>query len=804
MNRYKVTKQLGDGTYGSVLKATHRQTGEVTAIKKMKKKFYTWEECMQLREIKSLKKLNHPNIVKLKEVIRENDELFFVFEYMEGNLYELMKQRDRLFPEAHIRNIMFQMLQGLAFMHKHGFFHRDLKPENMLVKGDVVKVADFGLAREIRSRPPFTDYVSTRWYRAPEVLLRSSNYNSPIDQWACGAIMAELYTLRPLFPGSSEADEIYKICSVLGSPTMRTWPEGIKLAAQMQFRFPQFVPTPLSQLITNASPEGIALMQDLMLYDPQQRPTVSAALQYPFFQANNALPAPCSTAETIQSTFTRRPVQKSEAEMKIEERAMAKQMQEELERGQTFQTPVVNVLHETAEAARINSTYVQSRLAGEPRMGPPTNKPPAEDLDGSLAGLAGNASSYQSSSVSAAPAVPTTQQDHASVMFKPSHDGGFNASTFGANSGIKPVNGLAYQSQLESSTALPTAASTAEGNPVTTSAVDPLASLLGESEFSLGHLGVGFQSSVASAHPSSHLPSHTHGHTHNTGDPASGVKKSAFGGAGNYQSNNNYSIDEEKSYINNNNNINNMSHMNSNMNTSNLSNNNYNNKSSALGTFDSYLSGNNDNRVGKPGGVPRQPLGVGAPVSSFPSHQHQQPVPSLGGGSFGNPGVISGGSNLLGGSSNPSHLGGGGGGGVGVSGMSALSGSNLKPGYSNYGAPSASNSLGGIGISSSSAGNAGALGGYSAGRYGGGGALGGGGGYGAPSGGGGYGQKNVLGGGGSSAASASNSRFGRLAQFGMVGSTGSNVNSNPAPTGGYGAPSGGGYGGGGGYGRHKF
>jgi len=135
----------------------------------MKKKFFTWEECMQLREVKSLKKLNHPNIIKLKEVIRENDELFFVFEFMEANLYEVMKRRERHFPESKIRNILFQILQGLAFMHKHGFFHRDIKPENMLMRGDTCKVADFGLAREVRSRPPYTDYVSTRWYRAPEV-----------------------------------------------------------------------------------------------------------------------------------------------------------------------------------------------------------------------------------------------------------------------------------------------------------------------------------------------------------------------------------------------------------------------------------------------------------------------------------------------------------------------------------------------------------------------------------------------------------------------------------------------------------
>lgn len=188
------------------------------------------------------------------------------------------------------------MLQGLAFMHKHSFFHRDIKPENMLVKGDIVKVADFGLAREIRSRPPFTDYVSTRWYRAPEVLLRSTTYNSPIDAWAMGCIMAELFTLRPLFPGSSEGDQLYKICSVLGNPTHSTWPEGMKLAAQMNYRFPQFVPTQLSQLIPHASPEAIQLMTDLLKYDPNQRPTSSQALQYPFFQVNVNVSVPLTVS----------------------------------------------------------------------------------------------------------------------------------------------------------------------------------------------------------------------------------------------------------------------------------------------------------------------------------------------------------------------------------------------------------------------------------------------------------------------------------------------------------------------------
>lgn len=167
----------------------------------------------------SLKKLNHANLIKLKEVIRENDTLYFVFEYMKENMYQLMKNRDKLFPESVIRNMMYQVLQGLAFMHRHGFFHRDMKPENLLCCGtELVKIADFGLAREIRSRPPFTDYVSTRWYRAPEVLLHSTNYNSQIDLWAVGCITAELYTFTPLFPGNSEIDQIFKICSILGTP----------------------------------------------------------------------------------------------------------------------------------------------------------------------------------------------------------------------------------------------------------------------------------------------------------------------------------------------------------------------------------------------------------------------------------------------------------------------------------------------------------------------------------------------------------------------------------------------------------
>eukprot|EP00035_Acanthoeca_spectabilis_P037855 m.47991 g.47991 ORF g.47991 m.47991 type:complete len:703 (-) comp8890_c0_seq1:1344-3452(-) len=302
--RYEIQKRVGDGTYGYVnLVRSKEAPNERYAIKVMKKSYFSWDECMTLREIQSLKKLNnHPNIIKLKEVIRENNTLYMVFEFMQANLFELMQQRNKPFPEADVKHVTFQVMQGLAYMHRLGYFHRDMKPENLLCNGvDQIKIADFGLAREIRSRPPFTEYVSTRWYRAPEVLLRSDRYNSPVDLWAVGAIMAELYTLRPLFPGSSEVDEIFKVCQVLGTPTAATWAEGVKLASRMSFKFPQIAPTPLRQLVPQATSEGIDIMLKMMMWNPGHRPSCSEALRHPYF-AGCAQPVPTATTSPASTT----------------------------------------------------------------------------------------------------------------------------------------------------------------------------------------------------------------------------------------------------------------------------------------------------------------------------------------------------------------------------------------------------------------------------------------------------------------------------------------------------------------------
>jgi len=310
MDRYKIQQHIGDGTFGSVYKGLVVKTGEVVAIKKMKKKFYSWDECMSLKELKSLKKLNHPNVTKLKEVVKVSDELYFVFEYLEKNIYQMYseaKASGKPIPESQIRSIIYQTAAGLAHMHKQGFFHRDLKPENLLMKGDTVKVADFGLAREIRSRPPYTEYIATRWYRAPEILLKAPNYNSPVDIFALGCIMAELYLQAPLFTGESELDQLHKICSVLGTPSQGLWNEGHRLAAKMNFTFPQFPPTHLSSHIPRACDDALHLMAEMFRYDPQRRPAASQILQHPFFTGHMPIERHISPSSMHMTDYNKSP-----------------------------------------------------------------------------------------------------------------------------------------------------------------------------------------------------------------------------------------------------------------------------------------------------------------------------------------------------------------------------------------------------------------------------------------------------------------------------------------------------------------
>lgn len=294
MERYTIIKKIGDGSYGSVYKALDKSTNALVAIKKIKRKYKSWEECLSLREINSLRKLSHPNIIKLKRVVKVNEEVFFIFEFMEGNLHQLINHSSLELTERKIRLLMIQALTGLKHAHDNGYFHRDLKPENLLVQDDTLKLADFGLARLINSKDPFTDYVSTRWYRAPEVLLHSKNYGTPIDIFALGTIMAELYLFRPIFPGVNERDQLLKQCTILGVPTNYLWPEGYRLASVMNFKFPDSNCCKLDEIIPKASKEALDLMAKMMNMNPKKRFTVTECINHPFLKD----PLPVSNPES--------------------------------------------------------------------------------------------------------------------------------------------------------------------------------------------------------------------------------------------------------------------------------------------------------------------------------------------------------------------------------------------------------------------------------------------------------------------------------------------------------------------------
>ena len=296
MEKYEVIKRLGGGSFDDVYLGKELATSDMVAIKVLKKKYRKLEQCYELREVQSLQKLckeslssqkGYDNIIKLKEIIfeKKNGKLSLVFEYMETDLYELMKKRSpsRL-SEDEIKDITYQILLGLFHMHKYGFFHRDMKPENLLLTGKKVKIADFGLAREIRSIPPFTEYVSTRYYRAPECILRSQNYNSPVDIWAVGCIMAEMYMHpMPLFYGASEKEVFIKICTTLGSPNKSNWHEGVNQASKIGMKYPQSSGTDLANIVIGASPEAIDLMKQMLKWAPNARATAASLLNHPFF-----------------------------------------------------------------------------------------------------------------------------------------------------------------------------------------------------------------------------------------------------------------------------------------------------------------------------------------------------------------------------------------------------------------------------------------------------------------------------------------------------------------------------------------
>ncbi|NXP02310.1 MOK kinase, partial [Thinocorus orbignyianus] len=283
---YKPVGKIGEGTFSDVLKALNLRDGKYYACKHMKQHFESMDQVNNLREIKALRRLSpHPNILMLHEVVFDKNagSLSLICELMDMNIYELIKGMKKPLPGKKIKNYMYQLCKSLEYIHRNGIFHRDVKPENILIKKNTLKLGDFGSCRSIYSKQPHTEYISTRWYRAPECLLTNGYYSYKIDMWSAGCVFYELTSFQPLFPGSNELDQISKIHDVIGTPANKTLYK-LKQSRIGNFDFPFKKGKGIPPLVHNLSSKGFSLLYAMIKYDPDERIAAHQALQHPYFQ----------------------------------------------------------------------------------------------------------------------------------------------------------------------------------------------------------------------------------------------------------------------------------------------------------------------------------------------------------------------------------------------------------------------------------------------------------------------------------------------------------------------------------------
>ncbi|GAA0156914.1 non-receptor serine/threonine protein kinase [Lithospermum erythrorhizon] len=295
-NRYKILEVIGKGSYGVVCAAIDTHTGEKVAIKKVTDIFEHISDAIRiLREVKLLRLLRHPDIVDIKRIImppsrREYKDIYIVFELMESDLHQVIKANDDLTQEHH-RFFLYQMLRALKYMHTANVYHRDLKPKNILANANCkLKICDFGLARVAFNDTPttifWTDYVATRWYRAPELCGSfCSKYTPAIDIWSIGCIFAEVLTGKPLFPGKSVVHQLELITDLLGTPFAETI-AGVRNEKARKYLsdMRKKQPVVFSHKFRNSDPMALRLLQRLLAFDPKDRPTAEQALADPYFK----------------------------------------------------------------------------------------------------------------------------------------------------------------------------------------------------------------------------------------------------------------------------------------------------------------------------------------------------------------------------------------------------------------------------------------------------------------------------------------------------------------------------------------
>jgi cyclin-dependent kinase-like len=292
MNKYELLETIGEGAYGIVIKARNKETGELVAIKRFKES--EEDEMVRkttLREVKILRALKEEQyIVRLNEAFRRKGRLYLVFEYVGKNLHELLEEQPNGVPEKELRRMIFAVLLSMRSCHANGIIHRDIKPENLLVHSvdGTLRLCDFGFARPFTAgMNDLTDYVATRWYRSPELLLGTSDYGLPSDLWAVGCIMAELIDGQPLFPGERELDQMHLIQKLLGNFTdvqNGVFARNTRFAGSALLQITRTETTLDRKFGKRLSKPGLALLRSLLVIDPAQRLSATEALQHPYFE----------------------------------------------------------------------------------------------------------------------------------------------------------------------------------------------------------------------------------------------------------------------------------------------------------------------------------------------------------------------------------------------------------------------------------------------------------------------------------------------------------------------------------------
>mmetsp|Transcript_21929 Transcript_21929/g.36329 ORF Transcript_21929/g.36329 Transcript_21929/m.36329 type:complete len:353 (+) Transcript_21929:170-1228(+) len=290
--RYQLVKPLGHGAYGVVCAAKDDKSGENLAIKKVVKAFDDPTDAKRtLREIRLLSHLNHENVIKLKDIMKPEsreffDDVYLVVELMDTDLHQIIKSPQPL-TDDHCQYFLYQILRAIKYIHSAHVLHRDLKPGNLLVnKNCELKVCDFGLARVSdpdEDNGDMTQYVVTRWYRAPELILRGE-YTKAIDMWSVGCIFAELLGRKPLFPGRDYIHQLELITKVLGSPSDEELKSinGSEKAVRYLQALPKRPKQSLAKMFPKANPLAIDLLEKMLVFDPKRRCNADEALEHPY------------------------------------------------------------------------------------------------------------------------------------------------------------------------------------------------------------------------------------------------------------------------------------------------------------------------------------------------------------------------------------------------------------------------------------------------------------------------------------------------------------------------------------------